>query len=72
MQVQAPRMSRMHYNFIADLIGPQVSWPSHLHSIADELEKTNPKFNRVRFIERATKAWEEQRGKQIIEDEIPY
>ena len=72
MQVQAPRMSRMHYNFIADLIGPQVSWPSHLHSIADELEKTNPKFNRDRFIERATKAWEEQRGKHIIEDEIPY
>jgi len=40
------RMSKQHYEFIADTIGPMVGWPSHLHSIADELEKTNPRFNR--------------------------
>jgi hypothetical protein len=66
-------MSRGHYEFIADLIGPQVAWPSHLHTIADHLEETNPKFNRERFLARAIKAWE---GAQItlenLDDEIPY
>ena len=41
-----PRMSKSHYEFIADKIGPLVSWPSHIHSIADALAATNPKFDR--------------------------
>lgn len=67
-----PRMTRGHYEFIADTMGPLVEWPSHLHSIADELAKTNPRFNRDRFIARATKAWEERHQIQEINDEIPY
>lgn len=53
-----PRMTRGHYEFIADNIGPLVSWPSHLHSIADVLAATNPRFDRDKFISRATSAWE--------------
>ena len=67
-----PKMTRAHYNFIADMIGPQVAWPSHLHSIADELQKTNPLFNRKKFLERATAAWEQHNEVPKFEDEIPY
>ena len=66
------RMSKQHYEFIADTIGPMVGWPSHLHSIADELEKTNPRFNREKFLQRATKAWEDNNEQPDIDDSIPY
>lgn len=65
-------MTRGHYNFIADTIGPMVAWPSHLHLIADELARTNPRFNREKFIERATKAWEDRNEIDPIDDHIPY
>ena len=60
MQTQsAPRMTRAHYQFIADNIGPHLSWPSTLHDIADKLAATNPLFDKEKFIQRATKAWED-------------
>jgi len=68
----AVNMTRVHYNFIADKIGPQVAWPSHLHSIADALESTNTRFDRDRFIERATTAWEKHNEINELHDEIPY
>ena len=67
-----PRMSRGHYEFIADQIGPHVAWPSKLHDIADELAATNPLFNKDKFIERATKAWEDNNELPELDDEIPY
>ena len=67
-----PRMTRAHYNFIADTIGPMVGWPSHIPAIADELAATNPRFNRERFIERAVKAWEANHKPMEIDDVIPY
>lgn len=72
MQIKAPRMTRAHYNFIADVIAPQVSWPTKLRDIADELRATNPKFNRERFLSRATKAWEAAQDVDEIDDEVPY
>lgn len=68
----APRMSRGHYNLIADTFGPLVEWPSKIQIMADELAKTNPRFDRERFIRRATKAWEDKHTPQEIDDEIPY
>ena len=65
-------MSKKHYRFIADTFGPMVSWPSQLCGIADELEKTNPRFNRKKFLQRATKAWEDKYTPPEIDDEIPY
>lgn len=66
------KLTQGHYDFIADVIGPQVAWPSHLHSIADELEKRNPKFKRDMFLKRATAAWEEHNEIPKFEDEIPH
>jgi len=66
------KLSRQHFEYIADLMGPLVTWPSHIHSIADELERTNPKFNRDKFIQRATTAWENNHELPSINDNIPY
>ena len=72
MTTAAPRMSRSHYEFIADHIGPHVSWPSKLQDIANELAATNSLFNKNKFIQRATKAWEDSNELPEIDDEIPY
>jgi hypothetical protein len=70
-------MSKQHFDFIAEKVGPLVGWPSDLHEIADQLQETNPKFNREKFINRATTAWENANAdrfklKEIDDDEIPY
>lgn len=70
--IKTPPMTRQHYEFIADLMGPMVTWPSHLIDIADALEKTNPKFARKKFLERATKAWEDVQYKGKLDDTIPF
>lgn len=54
---------------LADVIGPQVAWPSHLHTIADALAKEDPNFNRAKFIERATKSWEQNHDIQRYAEE---
>lgn len=69
---KSPPMSKQHYEFIADLMGPMVAWPSHLNDIADALEKTNPKFVRKKFLDRATKAWEDNNNIGELDDEIRY
>ena len=66
------RLTRQHYEFLADLVGPMVEWPSRLHSVADKLESTNPRFDRDKFIRRATQAWEDNYDIPTIDDEIPY
>jgi len=70
--IKSPPMTRQHYEFIADLMGPMVAWPSHLIDIADALEKTNSKFVRKKFLERATKAWEDNQNTGDLHDTIPY
>lgn len=70
---KAPNMTRQHYEFIADHIAPKVEWPSHLHDIADTLAATNPRFDKQKFLVRATKAWENNNLQQEqIDDEIMY
>jgi len=66
------RMTRQHYEFLADKLGPLVPWPTHLHSIADELEATNPKFDRDKFIRRGTEAWEKNYIAPVFDDEIVF
>ena len=70
--IKSPPMTRQHYEFIADLMGPMVTWPSHLIDIADALEKTNPKFARKKFLDRATKAWEDNQNTGDLHDKIPF
>jgi len=69
----APRMTRQHYEFIADVIVPQLaSWPTEIAALADELAETNPRFNRDKFIKRATANWERANPVPEIDDEIIY
>jgi hypothetical protein len=63
------RMSKQHFDFIADSVGPIVGWPSALHDLADKLAESNPRFNREKFIQRATTAWENT-NKYIMEEPI--
>lgn len=70
--ITAMRLSKQHFEMIADVVGPLVSWPSHLHTVADELEKTNAKFDREKFLQRAFKAWERKYELPTIDDNIPY
>lgn len=67
-----PRMSRQHFEFLADELGSAVAWPTGLHAIADVLAKTNPSFDRDRFLKRATDRWEETHALEEIDDHIPY
>lgn len=66
------RMSKQHFDFIADTVGPMVGWPSQLHDLADKLAMSNPRFDREKFINRATAAWEKSYAPKEFEDEIPY
>ena len=70
--MNAPRMTRAHFNFIADVVGPTLGFASQAHEIADHLQATNPKFDREKFIERTIKAWEVRNPLPELDDEIPY
>ena len=66
------KMTSKHLEFIADTIAPKLSWPAHIKQIADELAKTNPNFDSVKFCNRAEKAWWQAHPIQEIDDDIPY
>lgn len=57
---------------LAESIGPLVSWPTHLHSLADALEQAHPGFDRDKFIRRAEHCWYQHHEPQEMYDEIPY
>jgi|13_taG_2_1085334.scaffolds.fasta_scaffold05517_11 hypothetical protein len=52
------KLSRQHFEFIADDIAPLLEKPTSIEVIADKLEETNPNFNRETFTQRALKNWE--------------
>jgi hypothetical protein len=72
--MKTPSFTRRDFVFIADHIAPMMHWPTHINELADKLQATNPRFNRERFIERATKAWEANYQAHMgdIDDEVPY
>ena len=62
-------------------------WPTGIEKIADELARTNPRFDRDKWVNRATNVWEEHAIDKLAElhqaeilaesrddfdDEIPY
>lgn len=65
-------MTRKDFEWIADTVGPLFSAKYKLEQIADDLESTNPRFDRERFLKRAYKAWEQNNAVSTIDDEIPY
>jgi len=52
------KLSRQHFEFIADDIAPLLENPASIEVIADKLENTNPNFKRETFTQRALKNWE--------------
>ena len=62
-------MTRKDFIVIADHIGTKLSPQAHI-TVAEALEKTNPRFDRKKFLERTWKSWEDIHLAPI-EDEIP-
>jgi len=55
-----PLFQARHYEILATRIAPSLSWPDKIHDLARYLAKDNPKFDYVRFVSKATQAWEEK------------
>lgn len=70
MKRKVPRMTRGHYQLIADVVNKYPVKPSEklflAEMFADELAQTNVHFKREKFIARATKP--HKTIKQIIEE----
>ena len=66
------KMTRQHFEFIADVVAPTLPLPTHIETLADELAKTNERFDRDKFIARAVRSWEDNYTPPEIDDEIPY
>lgn len=65
-------MQRRHYEFLADEVAPLMGWPTSIHRMADKLSKTNPNFDRDKFISRAVKNWEDANPVEELDDGLPY
>ena len=56
---------------LADKLGPTAGWPTQISMWADVFAEADPRFEREKFISRATNAWE-QEHQFILDDEIPW
>lgn len=65
-------MQQRHFEYLADKVAPLMGWPSQIVEMADRLAETNPRFNKEKFLQRATEAWEKANPMENINDEIPY
>jgi len=65
-------MQQRHFEYLADNVAPLLGWPTQIKKMADELAETNPRFNREKFIQRATKAWEAANPMEPMDDYIPH
>lgn len=65
-------MQQRHFEYLADEVAPLMGWPSQIVAMADRLAKTNPRFNKEKFLLRAVAAWEEANPMENTDDEIPY
>jgi|TARA_R110000823_G_scaffold11710_4_gene39547 hypothetical protein len=53
-----PVLTKKVYEYLADTLMPLLNNPTSINKLADELENTNPKFNRQKFVDRSVIAWE--------------
>ena len=65
-------MQQRHFEYLADNVAPLLAWPTQISKMADELAETNPRFNKEKFIQRATKAWEAANPMEELDDHIPH
>ena len=74
MKNNSPKFTRQHFEFVADFFGPLVSSPSQITQMAAALVDTNITFDRQKFEDRATGAWEAKHaddiadGQRVLED----
>lgn len=54
------RLTKQHFEFIADEVAPLLGWATGVEKLADKLQRTNPKFNREKFVRRASQNWENE------------
>ena len=64
--------SQTYLDLVADVIGHQVGWPTHILDIAMAIKESNPDFDADRFIKRATQVWEANYNPPMLDDSIPY
>ena len=66
------RLTRQHFEFMADEVAPLLGWATGVNELADKLQKTNPRFDRDKFVKRATKNWEQryQLSLEEIDDDV--
>ena len=67
MKNNPPKFTRQHFEFVADFFGPLVSSPSQITQMADALVDTNITFDRQKFEDRATEAWEAKYADDIVD-----
>ena len=65
------KMTRQHFEWLADELAPLLPWPTHIQGLADKLAETNPRFDKGKFIARAVKNWEDNYNPPEIDDFIP-
>ena len=67
------RLTKQHFEFIADDVAPLLAWVTGIEELADKLKLTNPRFDRDKFVRRATQNWEAkyQSSLEEINDDIP-
>ncbi len=65
-------MQQRHFEYLADEVAPLMGWPSQIVEMANRLAKTNPRFDKEKFLKRACDAWEEANPMEKINDEVPY
>ena len=61
------KLTRQHFEFIADNIAPLLFSPTDVERMADSLEQTNNNFKRGVFVSRCLKNWEERNLKGMDE-----
>lgn len=68
------RLTKQHFEFIADEVAPLLSWVTGIEELADKLKRTNPRFDRDKFVRRATQNWEAkyQSSLEEINDDTCY
>jgi hypothetical protein len=62
------KLSRQHFEFIADDIAPLLENPTSIETIAEKLEDTNPNFDREKFTERALRNWEDANLETLLQE----
>lgn len=66
------KMSRQHFEFIADEVAPLLAWVTGIEDLADKLAESNPRFDRDKFVRRASDNWERkyQTSLEEIDDDV--